>query len=145
MKDLEKEEFLRNFKEEPERTAVGFLVIGGAFSEGIDLVSDRLIGAMVIGIGMPKINFESNRIADFYNNKKLPGRDYAYINPGMNKVTQAVGRVIRSEEDRGAVLLIDERYASHQYQDLYRHEWRNYEAVFSPQEVEEKLNNFFKK
>ena len=145
MEDLEKEEFLRNFKEEPEKTAVGFLVIGGAFSEGIDLVSDRLIGAMVIGIGMPKINFESNRIADFYNNKKLPGRDYAYINPGMNKVTQAVGRVIRSEEDRGAVLLIDERYASHQYQDLYRHEWRNYEAVFSPQEVEEKLNNFFKK
>lgn len=145
MEDLEKEQFLLNFKEEPTKTAVGFLVIGGAFSEGIDLVSDRLIGAIVIGIGMPKINFESNQIEDFYNNKKMPGRDYAYINPGMNKVTQAVGRVIRSENDKGAVLLIDERYASHQYQDLYRHEWRGYEAVFSPEEVSEKLNNFFKK
>ena len=145
MDEPDKEAFLLNFKENPEETTLGFLVIGGAFSEGIDLVSDRLIGAAIIGIGMPKINFESNQIADFYKNKKLPGRDYAYINPGMNKVMQAVGRVIRSEEDKGVILLIDERYMSHQYQELYRYEWRNYEVVLSPQEVEEKVNNFFKK
>ena len=145
MEDYEKEEFLLNFQENPRKTAIGFLVIGGAFSEGIDLVSDRLIGAVIIGIGMPKMNFESDQIADFYKNKKMPGYDYAYINPGMNKVMQAVGRVIRSETDKGAVLLIDERYMSHQYQDLYRYEWKGYEVVFSPQEVEEKLNNFFKK
>lgn len=144
MSDIEKEEFLLNFKPQPEKTTLGFLVIGGAFSEGIDLVSDRLIGAAIIGIGMPKINFESNKIAEFYNNKKMPGRDYAYINPGMNKVMQAVGRVIRSENDKGAVLLIDERYMSHQYQDLYRYEWRGYEVVLNPQEVEENLTNFFK-
>ena len=145
MEDYQREEFLTNFQENPEKTTIGFLVIGGAFSEGIDLVSDRLIGAVIIGIGMPKINFESNQIAEFYTSKKLPGRDYAYLNPGMNKVMQAVGRVIRSEKDRGAVLLIDERYMSHQYQDLYRYEWKNYEVVMSPQEVEENLNNFFKK
>ena len=145
MEDYEKEEFLLNFQENPRKTAIGFLVIGGAFSEGIDLVSDRLIGAVIIGIGMPKMNFESDQIADFYKNKKMPGYDYAYINPGMNKVMQAVGRVIRSETDKGAVLLIDERYMSHQYQDLYRYEWKGYEVVFSPREVEEKLNNFFKK
>ena len=145
MEEPDKEAFLLNFKENPEETTLGFLVIGGAFSEGIDLVSDRLIGAAIIGIGMPKINFESNQIADFYKNKKLPGRDYAYINPGMNKVMQAVGRVIRSENDKGVILLIDERYMSHQYQELYRYEWRNYEVVLSPKEVEEKVNNFFKK
>lgn len=145
MSEQEKETFLLNFKPHPDKTAIGFLVIGGAFSEGIDLVSDRLIGAAIIGIGMPKINFESNQIAEFYKNKKLPGTDYAYVNPGMNKVMQAVGRVIRSEEDRGAVLLIDERYMSHQYQDLYRYEWKNYEVVMSPQEVSENLKNFFKK
>ena len=144
MTDIDKEVFLTNFKPNPEKTTLGFLVIGGAFSEGIDLVSDRLIGAVIIGIGMPKINFESNQIAEFYKSKKLPGHDYAYINPGMNKVMQAVGRVIRSEEDRGAVLLIDERYMSHQYQDLYRYEWRNYEVVLSPSEVSEYLKNFFK-
>lgn len=145
MSDIDKEIFLTNFKPNPEKTTLGFLVIGGAFSEGIDLVSDRLIGAIIIGIGMPKINFESNQIADFYKSKKLPGHDYAYINPGMNKVMQAVGRVIRSEDDRGAVLLIDERYMSHQYQDLYRYEWRNYEVVMSPSEVSDNLKIFFKK
>ncbi len=145
MDDLQKEEFLSYFQRNPQKTTLGFLVIGGSFSEGIDLVSDRLIGAIVIGIGMPKINFESDQIANFYKNKKLPGHDYAYVNPGMNKVMQAVGRVIRSEEDKGAVLLIDERYMSKQYQDLYRYEWKNYEVVFFPKEVEENLNNFFKK
>ena len=145
MSEQEKEAFLLNFKENPEETTIGFLVIGGAFSEGVDLVSDRLIGAAIIGIGMPKINFESDQIAAFYKAKKLPGRDYAYINPGMNKVMQAVGRVIRSEDDKGVILLIDERYMSKQYQELYRYEWRNYEVVLSPKEVEEKVNNFFKK
>lgn len=144
MTDMEKEAFLLNFKTNPEKTALGFLVIGGAFSEGIDLVSDRLIGAVVIGIGMPKINFESDQIADYYKEQNLPGHDYAYLNPGMNKIMQAVGRVIRSENDRGAVLLIDERYMNHQYQDLYRVEWNNYRVVLSPLEVEEILQNFFK-
>ena len=143
MSEEEREEFLLNFKNSPEKTTLGFLVIGGAFGEGIDLLSDRLIGAVIIGIGMPRINFQSNQIADYYKNKELPGHDYAYLNPGMNKIMQAVGRVIRSEDDRGAVLLIDERYLNRQYQDLYRAEWKNYEVVLSPKEVEEILIKFF--
>lgn len=144
MSEEEREAFLLNFKPNPEKTTLGFLVIGGAFSEGIDLVSDRLIGAVIIGIGMPRINFESDKIAEYYKNQELPGHDYAYLNPGMNKIMQAVGRVIRSENDRGAVLLIDERYMNRQYRDLYRAEWQNYEVVLSPKEVEETLEDFFK-
>ena len=144
MTEEEREAFLLNFKPNPEKTTLGFLVIGGAFSEGIDLVSDRLIGAVIIGIGMPRINFESDQIAEYYKTQELPGHDYAYLNPGMNKIMQAVGRVIRSEEDRGAVLLIDERYLNRQYRDLYREEWKNYEVVLSPQEVEETLKDFYK-
>ena len=119
------------------------MVLGGAFSEGIDLISDRLIGAVVIGIGMPKINFLSDQIAEYYKKEDKPGHDYAYINPGMNKVMQAVGRVIRSENDKGAVLLIDDRYLLQQYRDLFKSEWSDYEVVFSPEEVTNTLNEFF--
>ena len=145
MEENEREAFLLKFQTNPQKTTLGFLVLGGAFSEGVDLVSDRLIGAIIIGIGMPRINFKSDNILEYYKNKDLPGYDYAYINPGMNKIMQAVGRVIRSEEDRGAVLLIDERYMSHQYQDLYREEWKNYEVVLSPKEVETTISKFFNK
>ena len=145
MTDMEKEDFLLNFLNNPTVTTLGFLVIGGAFSEGIDLVSDRLIGAVIIGIGMPKINFESDQIAEYYRQQGKPGHDYAYLNPGMNKVQQAVGRVIRSENDVGAVLLIDERYMSRQYQDLYKTEWSDYKVVLSPAEVEESVRKFFNK
>ena len=144
MTDMEKEEFLLNFVASPTKTTLGFLVIGGAFSEGIDLISDRLIGAVIIGIGLPRINFASDEIATYYKENGLPGHDYAYTNPGMNKIMQAVGRVIRSETDKGAVLLIDDRYMSRQYNELFRTEWRHYEVVLDSTEVEEKLSNFFK-
>ena len=144
MSDLEKEEFLLNFKESPSKTTLGFLVLGGAFSEGIDLVSDRLIGAVIIGIGMPRLNFASDNIATYYKNKELPGHDYAYTNPGMNKVQQAVGRVIRSEDDYGAVLLIDERYMHRNYQNLFRNEWGHYIISYTPDDIIEPLKTFFK-
>ena len=145
MSEIEKTDFLRNFQENPEHTRVGFLVIGGAFSEGIDLINDRLIGAIIIGVGIPRINFESDQIMEYYKNNDLPGYDYAYLNPGMNKVMQAVGRVIRSETDRGAILLIDERYTYKNYRSLYKSEWSNYKNVFSPEEVSKEVSNFFKK
>jgi DNA excision repair protein ERCC-2 len=143
MSEEDREAFLLNFKPDPEKTTIGFLVLGGAFSEGIDLVKDRLIGAVIIGIGLPKVNFESDKIAEYYVSKELPGRDYAYTNPGMNKVMQAVGRVIRSETDRGAVLLLEQRYLSQQYQELYRIEWEDYQVVLSPEEVSDNLSKFF--
>ncbi len=147
-KDISEQEriaFLNNFPTNPSETNVGFLVIGGAFSEGIDLVDDRLIGAIVIGVGIPKINFESDKIASHFEEKGLNGYEYAYLNPGMNKVMQAVGRVIRSETDRGAVLLIDERYLHKQYRALFKSEWSEYQVVTSPEEVKNKVSNFFNK
>ena len=144
MSEEDREAFLLNFKPDPEKTTIGFLVLGGAFSEGIDLVKDRLIGAVIIGIGMPRINFKSDKIAEYYSSENLPGRDYAYINPGMNKVMQAVGRVIRSETDRGAVLLLDERYLYRQYLNLYKAEWKDYQVVLSPDDVSANLAKFFK-
>ena len=144
MRDEEKEVFLNNFKPNPEKTTLGFVIVGGAFSEGIDLVSDRLIGAVIVGIGMPKINFVSDQIDNYYDSLGLSGYNYAYLNPGMNKIMQALGRVIRSEEDKGAVLLIDERYLTNEYRDLFKAEWREYEVVFSPQEVSDICKDFFK-
>ena len=144
MTDEEKELFLGNFLPNPNKTTVGFVIVGGAFGEGIDLVSDRLIGAVIVGIGMPKINFVSDQIASYYDEKGVSGYDYAYINPGMNRVMQALGRVIRSETDRGAVLLIDERYLNNEYRDLFKAEWRDYEVAFSPKEVSDILQDFFK-
>ena len=145
MGDEEKEIFLTNFKINPEKTTLGFVIVGGAFGEGVDLVSDRLIGAVIVGIGMPKINFVSDQIAKYYDAKEESGYNYAYLNPGMNKVMQALGRVIRSETDRGAVLLIDERYLNNEYRDLFKVEWKEYEVVFSPQEVDDILQDFFNK
>ena len=145
MLEEEKISFLTNFKNNPTKTTLGFVIMGGSFSEGIDLVDDRLIGAVIVGIGMPRINYVSDKIMEYYDQQEMNGRNYAYIYPGMNKVMQAVGRVIRDENDKGAVLLIDERYTTSQYQDLFKKEWSNYEIVYTPTEVEDSLNIFYKK
>ena len=144
MRDEEKEAFLQNFKPAPNQTTIGFVVVGGAFGEGIDLVSDRLIGAVIVGIGMPRINFISDEIAKYYDKKGFSGYDYAYLNPGMNKVMQALGRVIRTEEDRGAILLIDERYLTNEYRDLFKAEWRDYEVAFSSEKIEKICKAFYR-
>ena len=145
MEESDKLAFIDSFKLNPDKTTLGLAIIGGSFSEGIDLVSDRLIGAVVVGIGMPKINYVSDNIASYYSSQGVDGKNYAYIYPGMNKVMQAVGRVIRSEEDKGAVLLIDERYMTNQYQDLFKKEWSNYEVVLSKEEVNEAISSFYDK
>ena len=145
MSDEDKVAFLDNFKPSPEVTSIAFVVVGGAFGEGIDLVSDRLIGAVIVGIGMPKINFISDQISKYYDNKGYSGYDYAYLNPGMNKIMQALGRVIRSEDDKGAVLLIDERYLLNEYRDLFKAEWREYEVAFNKEEISAITKDFFKK
>ena len=144
MSDEDKEAFLLNFKPSPTKTTIGFVIVGGAFGEGVDLVSDRLIGAVIVGIGMPKVNFVSDQIAEYYQKIGLSGYDYAYLNPGMNKVMQALGRVIRSEEDKGAILLIDERYLNNKYRDLFKEEWKQYEVAFTPIEVSDILKDFYK-
>ena len=125
MTELEREEFLEEFTEETEETLVGFCVMGGIFSEGIDLIGDRLIGAAVVGTGLPQINCEREILKGYYDEKGEQGFDYAYRYPGMNKVLQAAGRVIRTKEDTGAILLMDERFLNRDYRNLFPREWND--------------------
>lgn len=123
MTEKEKEEFIKRFDENNERTFLAFAVLGGVFSEGIDLKGDRLIGAVIVGVGLPQICIERDIIKDYYDKKFRRGYEYAYMYPGMNKVLQAAGRVIRTEEDKGGILLIDERYNTQAYKRLFPMEW----------------------
>lgn len=137
--------FLNSFTLNPTSTTIGFAVLGGAFSEGIDLVSSRLIGAIIVGVGLPMVSFERNLIKNYYDNKGLNGFDYSYTNPGKNKVMQAAGRVIRSAEDKGVVLLIDQRFMQSNYRDLFRFEWSHYIRVNSIEQIKNHLSLFWKK
>jgi len=144
MKEEERGAFLASFTLSPSKTTVGLLVLGGAFSEGIDLVSDRLIGVALVGIGLPQIGHDNNLIRDYHQKLSGQGFEYAYMDPGMNKVMQAVGRLIRSESDKGAALLIDDRYLRDEYRDLFIRTWTEYDVVLSPGEVSENLSAFYK-
>jgi DNA excision repair protein ERCC-2 len=123
MTESQREAFLKRFSQDNPQTLVGFAVMGGIFGEGIDLVGDRLLGAVVVGVGLPGISLERELIKEYFDNALSAGFEYAYIYPGINRVLQAAGRVIRSEKDRGVVLLIDQRYARFQYKSLLREEW----------------------
>jgi DNA excision repair protein ERCC-2 len=129
MSEDEREHFLAEFQPGTEKTLVGFAVMGGIFSEGIDLVGDRLTGVAVVGVGLPQLGPERNLIKAYMDNTGKNGYEYAYVFPGMNKVQQAGGRLIRSETDCGVLLLIDDRYLQPLYQRLLPEEWRDYTVV----------------
>lgn len=118
MSEEEREAFLKVFDSNNEETLIGFCVMGGIFSEGIDLKGDRLIGTVIVGLGLPQISLTQDIIRDYYDNISGSGFSYAYQYPGINKVLQAAGRVIRDENDRGVVVLIDERFTSPSYLPL---------------------------
>lgn len=141
----QREEFLANFKDNPTSTTIGFAVLGGVFSEGIDLIHDRLIGAIIVGVGLPQVSFERDLIKNHYDNLGISGFDYAYTNPGKNKVMQAAGRVIRSELDKGVVLLIDQRFTYLKYKDMFKTEWSHYKIVRSSNDITSILNDFWSK
>ncbi|MGL4345094.1 MAG: ATP-dependent DNA helicase, partial [Cellulosilyticaceae bacterium] len=121
MDEASREAFLRRFESNPHKTLIGFCVLGGIFSEGIDLTGDRLIGVMIVGVGIPKIGVERDLIKHYFDDKNKDGYHYAYTYPGMNKVFQAIGRLVRTEEDEGVILLVDDRYQTPLYQDLFPH------------------------
>ncbi len=129
MSQRAQEEFLAAFKADEGKLRVGFCVLGGSFSEGVDLPGSRLIGAIIVGTGIPGLSNERNMLRDYYENKCERGYDYAYTYPGMNHVLQAAGRVIRREEDRGVVVLIDDRYAAEPYLHLYPAHWQGIAAA----------------
>ncbi len=143
MSELQREEFLSNFTSPREKTLVGFCVMGGIFAEGIDLKYEALIGVIVVGTGLPQISNEREILKDFYDRQERAGFAYAFRYPGMNKVLQAAGRVIRTSEDRGVILLLDERFLQQEYQALFPREWEGFQTVVLAQ-VREVVEGFWK-
>lgn len=126
MTEREKEAFLEKFEGGP---LLAFCVLGGAFSEGIDLTGDRLIGTIMVGTGLPQVSAERNLLKQYYEDAGEDGFAYAYLYPGMNKVLQAAGRVIRTTEDEGVILLLDDRFLKPYYQAMFPREWTHYQVV----------------
>jgi DNA excision repair protein ERCC-2 len=123
MSEAKRQEFLDEFEAAGETSLVGFAVLGGVFGEGVDLAGDRLSGAIIIGVGLPQISNERNIIKKYFDELAGAGFEYAYIYPGVNRVLQASGRVIRTETDMGVVVLADERFADHNFKELLPPEW----------------------
>jgi DNA excision repair protein ERCC-2 len=141
MKEEDRTLFLEQFNTSNLETLVGFAVMGGVFGEGVDLPGERLIGAVIVGVGLPQVCREREIIRDFFGDK---GFEYAYMYPGMNKVLQAAGRVIRTETDRGMVVLIDERFSHARYRRLFPPEWRGAICVRNSCKTGEQAELFWK-
>ncbi|MGD8521849.1 MAG: helicase C-terminal domain-containing protein [Desulfobacterales bacterium] len=142
MSESERDAFLERFAQQNPETLVGFAVMGGIFGEGIDLVGNRLSGAAVVGVGLPAISLENELIRHYFEKFFNAGFEFAYLYPGINRVLQAAGRVIRTEEDRGVVLLIDQRYATARYRSLLPEHWRPIQAI-NHQQLAEDLQAFW--
>ena len=142
MSYAEKEQFLDTFCDDG-KLRVGFCVLGGSFSEGVDLPGGRLIGSVIVGTGLPGLSNERNILRDHYETTRERGYDYAYVYPGMNRVLQAAGRVIRREEDRGVVVLIDDRYADVRTRSLFPAHWEHVEYVGNAPELAEIVRGFW--
>ena len=142
MSEEAREIFLENFEEEREKSLMGFCVMGGIFSEGIDLVEDKLIGAVIIGTGLPQVCRERELLKTYFDGKGYRGFDYAYLYPGMNKVLQSAGRVIRTDEDRGVILLLDERFGDVRYREIFPREWKT-AWYCSLRNVKEQMHRFW--
>ena len=143
MQEREREQFLYMFEQEREGSLVAFCVMGGIFSEGIDLKNDKLIGAIIVGTGLPQISNERQILKDYYDERGLSGFDYAFRYPGINKVLQAAGRVIRTQEDRGIILLLDERFLQADYAPLFPREWKE-RKVCNLKQIKEEVKRFWK-
>ena len=124
---------------------VGFCVLGGSFSEGVDLPGKRLIGVGIVGVGLPGLSSERNLLKEYYDDTRESGYDYAYTYPGMNRVLQAAGRVIRRESDCGVIVLIDDRYATPQYKSLFPDHWLHAKSAINAAELANIVSDFWKK
>lgn len=152
MSEDRRKEFLDRFRIDSDRSVIGVLVLGGIFSEGIDLIGDRLIGSIIISVGLPQIGFERDRLKEYYDSQNPEkeeedtqrGFKYAYNYPGINKVLQAAGRVIRSESDRGFVLFIDTRYRYTLYRDILSKIYPDSISLYSTGQLKNELTEFWK-
>lgn len=137
MTEEARESFLEAFEKEREGSLVAFCVMGGIFSEGIDLTEERLVGAVIAGTGLPQVCNEREILKEFFNNRGEDGFSFAYLYPGMNKVLQSAGRVIRTEHDRGVILLLDDRFCQQQYYHVFPREWDGWKTGTLKQAGEE--------
>ncbi len=144
MTPRDREEYLANFKRNDGRMRVGFCVLGGSFSEGIDLPGNCLIGVVIVGAGVPGISSERNIMRDHYDATRESGYDYAYTYPGMNNILQAAGRVIRGDNDRGVVVLIDDRFSTPKYIEMYPEHWTRMKHFNSPTSLNASICDFWK-
>jgi len=142
MTETERNEFLSRF-DQTEETLIGFAILGGIFSEGIDLVGNKLIGVIIVTVGLPTIGGEKGLIQNYYDEKMHKGFQYAYQYPGFNKVMQAAGRVIRTETDKGFVILVDQRYTKQEYKDLYPIDWQHFKIFTEIEGLVEGVRGFF--
>lgn len=142
MKETEREEFLERFAEDNHTSLVAFGVMGGIFGEGIDLKHEQLIGVIVVGTGLPQVSNEREILKNYYDKHSENGFDYAFRYPGMNKVLQAAGRVIRTVEDKGIILLLDERFLQKEYDLLYPREW-SHRQICGIEQVQDKISKFW--
>ena len=142
MNEEKREAFLAEFSAEREKTLIAFCVMGGIFGEGIDLKKEQLIGAVIVGTGLPQISNEREILMDYYEKRMGEGFDYAYRYPGMNKVLQAAGRVIRTIDDVGVIELLDERFLQSDYRNLFPKEWEK-RLVCTVDSVETYLEKFW--
>ncbi|MCR3921675.1 MAG: ATP-dependent DNA helicase [Firmicutes bacterium] len=143
MGEQAREDFLSSFDDANSQTLIGFCVLGGIYAEGINLKGERLIGTIIVGVGLPQLNPEHNIIRDYYNQRNNMGYEYAYLYPGMNKILQAAGRVIRDEHDRGVVVLIDERFTTGTYRSLFPSHWQHYQVVRTPHALATHIQDFW--
>ena len=144
MTEEQKAAFVAKFDENNKASLVGFCVLGGVYAEGIDLVGEKLIGAIIVGVGMPRLSNERNLLAEHYSDGDIDGSMYSYVYPGMTRVMQAVGRVIRTESDRGIAILIDDRFATPVYKSLFPSHWRHAKFVSDPKAISKILEKFWK-
>lgn len=141
LSEAEREEFISKFRE-TDKPVLGFCILGGIFSEGIDLVGEHLIGAAIVGTGLPMVCNENEIKMNYFEERENNGFEYAYLYPGMNKVLQAAGRVIRTMEDKGVILLLDERFVTRQVVNTFPAEWEDYEVV-NLDNVSERIQSFW--
>lgn len=143
MTHAEREKLIQEFKDDTGVLRVGFCVLGGSLSEGIDLPGSRLIGTVIVGVGLPGLSNERNVMKEYFDNTRENGYDYAYTYPGMNRVLQAAGRVIRTENDRGVVVLLDDRYSTEQYRAMFPMHWSHAKFLHSAGELAKNVRNFW--
>ncbi len=142
MNAADRDAFLNSFLADG-KLRIGFCVLGGSFSEGVDLPGNQLIGAVIVGTGLQAISNERNILRDYYDNTRERGFDYAYTYPGINRVLQAAGRVIRRKEDRGVIVLIDDRYGTPRLQALLPDHWKNLQYARNAIELAEIVEQFW--